>query len=169
MGACASPQLLMNDTEPFQRAHSDALRLLSYRPRSEEEVRVRLRRRFPAPLVEEVVDVLREQGLVDDAEFAKLWTASRDASKPRSAWAIKQELTGKGVARELAETAVQDIDDEESSYRAGLRQAQKLQAVDFVTFRRRLGGFLHRRGFIDTVSRCAINRLWEDVGRESHP
>ena len=157
----------MSVTEPFQRARDAALRLLSYRARSEGEVRARLRRRFPAPLVEEVVSALRDQALLDDAEFAKLWTADRDSLKPRSAWAIKQELLGKGVDRELAEEAVQDIDDEESGYRAGLRLAQRLQAADYVTFRRRLGGVLQRRGFSYTISRDTINRLWEDMGRKS--
>ena len=56
----------MSDDEPFQRARSAAIRLLSYRPRSETEIRVRLRRRFPPQVVDGVVEALLDQGLLDD-------------------------------------------------------------------------------------------------------
>ena len=154
----------MSDTEPFKRAHDAALRFLSYRPRSEAEVRVRLLRRFPEPLVEQVIGALREQALVDDASFASSWKESRDALKPRSAWAVKRELIAKGVDRSLAEEAVRDMDDEESAYRAGLKLAQKVKGADLPTFRHKLRGYLQRRGFADSVSRRTINRLWEDMG-----
>ena len=156
----------MNDSGPSERARAAALRFLAYRPRSEAEVRARLQRRFPAPLVEQVITRLREQELVDDAKFAQLWSDSRDSSKPRSAWAIKRELIAKGVDGGLASEAVQEIDDNESAYRAGLKPARKNMEAGYPTFRRRLREYLHRRGFSDSVSRRTIERLWAEVGEE---
>ena len=155
----------MSDTEPSQRAHAAALRFLSYRPRSEAEVRNRLRRRFPEPLVDEVVELLKEESLVDDARFAGLWAESRESHKPRSAWAVKRELIAKGVDSSLAQEAVQDIDDTESAYRAATKQAHKHVEADFLTFRRRLWAYLQRRGFSASVSRQTTQRLWEEMGR----
>ena len=159
----------MNDTEPVQRAHAAALRFLSYRPRSEAEVRTRLRRRFSESLVDQVMELLKDESLVDDARFARLWRESRDSFRPRSAWAVKRELIAKGVDGGLASEAVEEIDDNESAYRAGLKPARKNMEAGYPTFRRRLRGYLHRRGFSDSVSRRTIERLWEDLGRESQP
>ena len=150
----------MSDTEPFQRARTDALRYLSYRPRTEAEVQSRLRRRYSLPLVNEVLQELKRQGLLNDAKFATQWVASRISHKPRSSWVLKRELRAKGVDGELAEQAAQAVDDEESAYRAGLKHAGKQEAADFDTFRRRLGGYLKRRGFSDSVSRRTISRIW---------
>ena len=157
----------MNDSESFKRASAAALRFLSYRPRSEAEVRSRLRRRFPDHVVEQVVESLAEQALVDDASFAKLWRDNRETLNPRSAAAIKRELILKGVASELAKSAVQDLDDRDSAYRAGLKPARRLAQSDFSTFQRRLWGYLQRRGFSPSVTRETIDRLWEE--REGSP
>ena len=152
----------MSDADPSQRARAATLRLLSYRPRSEAEVRVHLRRRFDSPVVEKVIDTLVEQSLLDDIAFARLWSESRHSHHPRSAWAVKRELTAKGVDRDIAAEAVEDIDDEESAYRAGLRLAQKLEEADIRTFRRKIWGYLRRRGFSESVSRHTTDRLWKD-------
>ena len=109
----------MNDTEPHQRATAAALRFLSHRPRSKEEVRTRLRRSFPADVVDQVIDDLTERSLVDDSSFAKLWRDSRDSFNPRSATAIKRELISKGVAGDLAQRTVDDLDDMDSNTPAG--------------------------------------------------
>ena len=143
------------------------MRYLSYRPRSEAEVRTRLLERFPPTTVEQALADLRRQDLLDDAKFAAQWTRSRDVHNPRSAWAVKRELLAKGVDAEVAEEAVDDVDDEETAYRLGLQQARKMAGVDLQTFRRRLWGYLKRRGFADSLSRKTISRLWNELGDES--
>jgi len=152
----------MNETKPFRRAHSAALRFLSYRARSKSEVRTRLRRRFPPPLVEQVLDALTERSLIDDVQFANQWRETRTSVSPRSAWAIKRELVAKGVDRDVATQAVADVDDEEGAYRAGFKHAGPLDKADPTTFKRRLLGYLQRRGFADSISRRTIDRLWNE-------
>ena len=141
------------------------MRFLAYRPRSAAEVRVRLLRRFPAPVVEEVMGSLAEKALVDDSQFARLWTDSRNSLRPRSAGAIRRELISKGVARDLAEATVSEIDDHDSAYRAGLKPARRMNEADPSIFRRKLWGYLQRRGFSPSVTRQTIARLWD----EQHP
>ena len=149
----------MNDSESFQRANAAASRLLSYRPRSKALLRGRLSRRFPAHLVDRVIESLTEQALVDDVKFAELWTDSRDSLNPRSASAIRRELLSKGVAGDVADAAVRDIDDHDSAYRAGLGPARRLEQADVATFRRKLWGYLQRRGFSGSVTRHTIGQL----------
>jgi regulatory protein len=112
--------------------------------------------------VEKVVSDLAAQGLLDDARFAQLWADSRVASKPRSSATIRRELVFKGVSRDLAEAAIGDIDDRENAYRAGLKLARRLGGSDFPTFRRRLWGYLMRRGFSQSLARHTVTRLWDE-------
>jgi regulatory protein len=152
----------MKDSDPFQRASSAALRFLSHRPRSEAEVRTRLGRRFPLPIVDRVLDDLKDRGLVNDAEFAALWRDSRSSFNPRSAASIRRELAAKGVARDIVDDAVRNMDDLDSACRAGRRLAQRLVSSNFTSFHGRLRGHLHRRGFSTSVARRAISLLWDE-------
>ena len=154
----------MNDSESFGKATAAALRFLSYRPRSEAEIRARLLRRFPVHVVEPVLQSLVQNSLVDDSAFAKLWRDSRDSLNPKSASVIKGELVSKGVARDVAEAAVGDLDDRDSAYCAALRPARRLIDADFATFRRKLWGYLLRRGFSSSLARDTIARLWDERG-----
>ena len=152
----------MNDSEPYQRARSAALVFLSHRSRSEAEVRTRLRRRFSSTVVDAVAAALKEEGLLDDTRFARLWSESRDSHRPRSAIAISRELVSKGVDKEVAKAAVQDLDDGDSAHRAGEKFARRLRQVDYPTFRRRLWGHLQRLGYTPSVARGTVDRLWSD-------
>ena len=154
----------MKDEEPLSRAYNAALRLLSYRPRSEAELKARLLRRFSMPTIENVLASLKEQHLLDDVSFAHFWRHSRESSRPRSATLIRRELMTKGVSREIAEAAIEDMDDDESAYRAGLKAARHLEKADFVTFRRKVWSYLQRRGFGPSLIRRTVNRLWEEKG-----
>ena len=152
----------MSTDQSFQKAQEAALRLLSYRPRSEAELRTRLNSRFPPSAVDEVIRSLKQRSLVNDQEFAMLWTQSRDRQRPRSAAAIRRELVAKGVAADTAASAAGTVDDEESAIRAGARFARRLKDADFAAFHRRLGGHLQRRGYSSGVTRRTVSKLWEE-------
>ena len=154
----------MSDSDPSRpSARTAALRYLSHRPRSESEVRTRLRRDFPGPLVEEIIAEFKEQALLDDVKFAKMWSDGRDSTKPRSTWAIKQELRAKGINDNLAEQAVQGIDNEDAAYRAAEPLAHRIHGNDIANFRHRLQGLLKHRGFSPSVSLRVAARLWDDI------
>ena len=155
----------MDKGKTLEKATSLALRFLSHRPRSESEVRDRLRRTYYAQVTEVVIERLKELGLLDDTAFAKIWSQSRMLSRPRSAALIRRELLARGVNRDTAQAEIDTLDDEESAYNAGLRAATSLANADYSTFRRRLWGYLYRRGFGRSVVRDTVGRLWEERGR----
>ena len=152
----------MDEDKLLEKATSLALRFLSYRPRSESEVRQRLTKKYARDLTDSVVQRLKELGLLDDDSFAREWTRSRVSHRPRSAVAIRRELLGKGIDRDTAQAAVETLDDEDSAYRAGLRAASSMPGADYVSFQRRLRGYLYRRGFNGAVIRKTADRLWEE-------
>lgn len=142
-----------------------AAAMLARRPHSEREVRRRLtQRQFEPPLVDETIARLRELKLLDDAEFARAWTESRDRSSPRGRRLIVQELRAAGVAPTTAADAASDVSEEDAAYRVAAKKARVLASCDYRTFRDRLGSHLQRRGFGWEVARASVDRTW----RESH-
>ncbi|MBI4199770.1 MAG: regulatory protein RecX [Chloroflexi bacterium] len=148
-----------------ERAWQAALRLLAYRPRSREEMRLRLGRRFSPEAVQGALERLRQRGYLDDVSFARFWRQSREAHRPRSAALIRRELRDRGVAQEVAESVVAGLDDEGSAYRAGRQRVPVLQDADEARFRRRLAGYLRRRGFGLGLTLRTVERLWREHER----
>ena len=151
----------------LDRAYQASLRLLTYRPRSRHQVRQRLSSHFSTGAVLQVLALLEDRGYLNDVAFAMAWRESREAHQPRSAVLIRRELQQRGVAREVADAAVAGLDEEDNAYQAGHRRTRALQRVDYVTFRRRLGDYLRRRGFRSDVVRRTLDRLWQE--REKFP
>jgi len=146
-----------------QRCLNAALRYLDYRPRSEAELRERLKRRgFDDGNVEAVLTRLREQGLVDDLAFAQFWKDNRQSFRPRSRALTAFELRQKGVAKAVIDHVVADVDDEDSAYRAALGRAHRLPLSDYQDFRQQLGEYLRRRGFGYRVITHTVQRLWQE-------
>lgn len=149
----------------FQRCLNAALRYLDYRPRSEIELRERLRRRgFNGDNVEAVVARLRERGLVDDLAFAQFWKDNRQSFRPRSRWLTALELRQKGVPDDIINQVVADVDDEDSAYRAAQSRAHHLPSSDYQSFHHRLSEYLKRRGFGYRVITHTVERLWQEQG-----
>ena len=155
-------------SDHFHRCLNAAAHYLSYRPRSEFELRERLHQRgFEGDSVEAVLAKLKEQGLVDDTAFAQFWKDNRESFSPRSQWLTKLELRQKGVASDIIDRVVDDIDNDDSAYRAALSKARSLPLADYESFRRRLGEYLKRRGFGYGVINHALERLWQELGTRS--
>lgn len=149
--------------ELFGKCLNAALRLLSYRPRSEAEIRTRLSRRFDRETIEGVILRLRERQMIDDVAFAAFWREARDSFSPRGSRLLKAELRHKGVDPEVINEVLDGIDDEESAYRAAQKRGRTLAKEDYETFRRKLGAFLRRRGFSYEVANRTTERLWQEL------
>lgn len=149
------------------RCLNAATHYLSYRPRSEFELRERLHRRgFDDDSVEAVLTKLKEQGLVDDIEFAQFWKDNRESFSPRSQRLTKLELRRKGVADDIIGQVTAAIDDDHSAYRVALSKARNVPLPDHQVFRRRLGDYLKRRGFDYGVINRTVERVWQELGEQ---
>jgi regulatory protein len=152
-------------SDRYQRCLNAAIRYLGYRPRSEAEVRQRLQRHgFDSDSINKTITRLKEQGLVDDAAFARFWKENRETFSPRSRWLTGQELKRKGLDNNVIEQVVGEVDDSDSAYRAALGKARRLSSSDYQDFRRRLGEYLRRRGFDYQVINDIVARIWKERG-----
>jgi regulatory protein len=154
-------------SDRFHRCFNAAAHYLSYRPRSEFELRERLHRRGFDDSIEEVIAKLKEQGLVDDVAFAQFWKDNRESFSPRSRWLIQLELRRKGIADEIIDEVVDKIDDNNNAYRAALSKARSLPLSDYQGFRHRLGEYLKRRGFNYRVIDHIVEQLWHEWGKKA--
>ena len=147
----------------LKRALAAADRLLSFRPRSEHELRQKLAHKgYDAATVAASLKYLKEHGLVDDAAFARYWAENRASFSPRSQRLVQLELRQKGVTADVAEETSSEVDDEEGAYAAGAKKASRLDMSDYEEFRRRLGEYLRRRGFGYDVINRSVKRLWQE-------
>jgi regulatory protein len=152
----------------FIKARDAAFRLLSYRARSEAEVRRRLSRNYTPETVEGVISSLRDLRFLDDQTFAQQWRRNREQHRPRAQRIVYQELLRLGISSELIRTTLEDFDDEANAYQAGLKLAQRLVTKEpsEEEFRRRLWSHLQRRGFSYGQARDATERLWRELGTD---
>jgi len=111
-----------------------------------------------------VLETLRGYGYVDDAGFARYWKETRDQFSPRGSRLVAMELRQKGIERDVIEDVVDEEQDEEHAYTAAMQKAQQLRALPYLDFRRRLGGYLARRGFDYDVIDDVVKRLWQEHG-----
>jgi regulatory protein len=138
---------------------------LAHRPRSESELRGRLRQaHHDAATSDAVVERLRAQGLLDDRRFAALWVESRASFSPRSSRALANELRQKGVDREQIDEVLASAvpDDQALALDAGRKRLRQFGGVGEDEFRKRMSGYLSRRGFSYDVVRECVGRLWQE-------
>ena len=143
------------------RATEAALVFLGYRPRSEKEVRNRLRRGgYEQDAIEHAIARLHEWRYLDDADFARRWVENRTAHRPRGRRLLQQELRHKGIDGEIARDAIDDAElDEPGAAEALARRRLPSYAGDEpAAIRRRLGAYLARRGYGYDVIRVALDR-----------
>jgi len=157
---------MVGNNDPLQRCLDSAYRYLSYRPRSEAEIKQCLKRRgFDSEVVEKTIAKLKEQNLIDDAAFAQFWKSNRLSFKPRSKRLIVKELKDKKIALEVIEQVTQDIDDEANAYKLGSSRMHTLGELNYLDFYRRLSSYLSYRGFSYAVIRQTLARLWEEKSK----
>ncbi|MBI2953260.1 MAG: RecX family transcriptional regulator [Chloroflexi bacterium] len=171
-GAALKPGVSLSDEQiedllnrdEFQKAMDSALRFLSYRPRSEKEVRQNLARKgFSESFVAKIVARLTDLRLIDDEAFARFWVQNREEHSPRSHRALRFELRAKGVDSDVLEEAIEDTADQESSALAAARKKLRaLKNLEYNDFRQRLGGYLGRRGYDYETTKSVVNTLWRE-------
>ena len=160
----------LQNEEARQQAVERAINYLSFRPRSQEEVRRYLRKKeTPPEIIEAALERLQRLDYLNDRDFASFWRENRERFNPRGAQALRNELRMKGVEREIVDETVDDEHDEELALRAATRKAALLlqtPEIDFATFRNRLGGYLQRRGFSYAIVARVVRALWQEHKEE---
>lgn len=133
----------------FEKWFNGALKLLSFRPRSQKEILSWLEKKKILPtLQKKIISKLEELNFLNDEEFMKWWFDQRTNFRPMGKRRIEMELKQKGISRELISNfqfpMTNEIDLAKKAAEKKMRLWQNLPPDDF---RQKLFGFLARRGF----------------------
>jgi regulatory protein len=150
-----------------ERALQQALLFLSYRARSEKEIRQNLlKHEFTEDAIETTLEKLRINNLANDPEFARAWVENRNTFRPRSRRALLMELRQKGLDDETAQAAVSGVDENALAYESALKRANRLKGLEWGEFRKKLSEYLARRGFPYSVIAPVVTRIWNEAHAE---
>ena len=160
-------QLIAEDAR--ERAYQQAMLFLSYRARSESEIRKNLRKHeIPEAVIEQTLERLRGDGFANDSQFASAWVENRTTFRPRSRRLMAMELRQKGLDEEAIKSAIETVDDEASAYEAAQKKAARWKDLEWNDFRKKLSDFLARRGFSYSVVSPVVNRIWNQMHADEH-
>lgn len=149
-----------------EEALERGLKFLSYRPRSEAEVRRKLiQLGFPHKSIETALEKLRSLNLLDDEVFARGWTWGRVEDRGYGPLRIERELQQKGIAKSLTTQIVREtFGQEEGKQRAKRLLERRFKGKDLSDLKvlRRAVAFLQRRGYRNSVIAEIVKQPLED-------
>ena len=156
-------ELIKDDSN--EKAFQSALHFLSFRNRSEYEIRRNLiGKGFVEEEISEVIEDLKKRGYLDEEKFAREWVESRSTSKPRGRRLLVYELQQKKVNPEKIAQALQILPDEITlALNAARKIIHRYEDMEIDIFNKKVTGFLIRRGFDFEIIRKARKILWEEV------
>jgi regulatory protein len=127
---------------------------LALRGRSRRELERWLKqRKHAAPDIRSALERLDDLGFLDDESYARSYARAKMAGGKTSRRRIAMELARRGVARDLVDRVIREAGEEEGFDEQGAleaaaeRRARSLSKMEPEVARRRLMGFLLRRGF----------------------
>ncbi|MBA3338756.1 MAG: regulatory protein RecX [Geodermatophilaceae bacterium] len=149
-------------------SYDRALNMLAFRARSASELARLLVRKGEDPAhVTWTVDRLKAHGLLDDAAFARSFTRSKVLGAGQSRRRVGQDLSRKGVARDVSDAAIRAVFEDEQVDQASLvqdvarKKLRSLMKLEPTVRRRRLYAFLARRGYDADDIRKAMTAVCE--------
>jgi regulatory protein len=151
-----------------QRAEKISMQALTRRGQSRWEIeKALLGRDIDSGIVEAELDRLERVGLIDDAALAETLVRTRHERKGLGRSALTAELRRRHVDQQHIDAALEQIDDDDEQSRAtelAVRRAPQMRSLDGETAKRRLTGFLMRKGYSGSVVRTAVDEALRTLG-----
>jgi regulatory protein len=152
------------------KVYDRALNMLAFRARSSSELaRALVRKGEEKADVDRAVVRLQEQGLLDDAAFARSFARAKVVGASQSRRRVQQGLARKGVARDVSDAAIATVlEEEEVDQRAivevaARKKLRSLARLEPLVRRRRLYAFLARRGYDGDDIRSVMASVGEEL------
>lgn len=137
-----------------------AINYLSFRPRSEKEIRDYLAKKIStgsgisfsqaqnSDVIEKIILKIKKYNYINDVEFAKWWLATRSVSKPKGINFVKIELIKKGVSKQIIEKVLKGAPNQlkmaEKAVEKKLKTWRKLTEYEI---KKKIYNYLASRGF----------------------
>lgn len=139
-------------------AKNAAYHYATYKKRTEKEVIVKLKSKdYDDSIIESCIEFLKEFKLLNDFEYAKLFTSEKSFGKSWGKFRIKNELLKRGVKINIIEDALFNSFPEEENFEIALESAKKKHKQikyknDPSKIQNSIISYLQRNGFnFDTI------------------
>ncbi|MYE91636.1 regulatory protein RecX [Candidatus Poribacteria bacterium] len=151
------------DADEGMRAKNYALELLTDQSYSKSQMGNQLHQKgFGTEAIEITLEDLEQLGHIKDESFAKKWVARRQRSKPKGKRVLAHELANHNIDRTTVDRVlgeIQDADETKLALQVAQQQAKRYQSLSPEVAKRRLHGFLLRRGFDYETIQSVIDRV----------
>ena len=157
--------------EELLKAYDKALRFLSFRPRSEKEIKDYLKKKKIGEETQKMVlKKLKKANFLDDREFTLWWIEQRMTFRPSGKRLLEYELRKKGVDKEIIEeffaTGLYPSFEFKMALKAAKKKFSSYQKLPGFEFRKKITAFLARRGFSWEVIKEVIESLNKSLSKE---
>ncbi|MCJ7843328.1 recombination regulator RecX [Lederbergia sp. NSJ-179] len=149
--------------DDIRKAFNEAVHFLSFRMRSEGEIKKHLaKKEWNEPIIGAVLQTLREHQYVDDLEFAKAYVRTQVNTGKKGPQIIKQELLQKDVQNSYIENALTLYKTEDQILHAiqlGNKHAEKNKHLSEKILKQKLEQFLLTKGFSFDIISIAMEEI----------
>lgn len=154
------------EADPIEFARGVALNALSSRAKSRHELETQLAKRgVTQEIAKLVLDRLVAVGLVDDLEFARVWSQSRARTKGLSRRVLAQELRTKGIDQAITDEVLIGIspeDEYEAALAVAVKKARAVTNLPREVQVRRIFDLLARKGFSSSIAGQIVKDVLSD-------
>ncbi len=143
---------------------------LKFRLRTEKELRNYLIKKikdkhWSLDDVEKVINILKDQGLIDDEKFIKAYINDRNNFKPKGKKLLIKELKQKGIKEDLLEKyfSENELDEEELAFEVLKKRWSKLNRLDEKKRSEKAIRLLLSRGFSFETAKKTYKKLKSSI------
>lgn len=148
------------NADNFSKCLDKAYRFLSFRARSEREMREKLLEKFNQEIVEEVIARLKEINYLNDQDFACMWVRSRSSARGKKM--LRIELLKKGIEKDIIDKVLEVVDDQ-SELETALKLVKSKEKYRTLTKNeayKKVASFLMRRGYSYEIVKKVIEEVY---------
>lgn len=149
----------------LSKAKNDAIKFLSFRPRSEWEIQKKLqKKKYPSGIIDKAIKWLKDENLINDQEFSQEWIKYQINKKPAGKIKLRNELFKKRISRKIIDNVIntffkQDEDELELAYKLIKKKERSLQSKKLKLEPHKIISLLKNQGFSKEIIEQVYNEI----------
>lgn len=130
----------------FDEQKTKVFKYITYKKRTEQEVRNKFRGQIEEQMLDEIIDYLKEAKYLDDYDFIERQVREYMTLKTMSITEMKYKLSAKGLDRKLVEKYIDENYDELNEYEKRCIEKIKIKKAGTME-EQELQQYLYRKGY----------------------
>ncbi len=152
----------------FSKARDTAVKYLSFKSRTKKEIVLKLEEKdYPKDIIEKVIKLLEKYNYINDYNYAGSFLRDKFNLNGFGIERIKYELKQKGISEEITQKVIEDNPLNETEKAAELVRRKYGEYNFDIKERRKIAGFLQRRGFSYDTTKAVFDLLKQSQKNET--